>query len=729
MALNLGSDNYQQRRRVVQGALGACLVLAVLITGCLFILLKPVHADSINTTDFVFTIKTDNGPNIVDDGCTSCLYMSLGNTAEIDWNNDGIFDETGSFYTYHDFGSPGEYTIRVKGQTALKGILADSKKVIDVKQWGITQWQDVTGAFNSASNIYSFSATDMPNLSMITSMYTMFVGATNFNGNISNWDVSNVTNMRAMFQNTASFNGDLSSWDVSNVTDMSYMFLNATGFNGDISNWDVSNVASMSGVFHGAANFNRDLSNWDMTTVLSMDQMLSDSGMSQTNYNATLAGWSSQSVHHDVALGADGLEYCTSSARDLLVNTYSWDITGDTKTCSLLIDNTSIHAGSPVGTSVGTLSVTNFTLRASLPYTLTCAVPGVDDSSFAIGGAGNDELLTGNIFDYDMPSDTNGDNIYEVCVRATDANGNVIDQTMMITVTPALPEKIITDVNFPEFNGKQLLTVTGTGLVGETNPAEYGDALARSLVKLNGTDLPFCADGVGFTAQEIVDQLGVAPSLVSDDPSCYFLIENGTDVVITPTQAQIWLPDNFDITAEGTVSVNGSNTYTFNPSSSGPTTPTLNVNGNGPINQMPTIPKRPTFSGVAEPGSTITVTVQSDPVVCTATADSSGNWSCTLPSDLAPGIHTVTVVVTSPDGLTSITLGPYSVMVGGTITNNTPLAPNTGFLQLTQQYKTAKHHNQLLPAILAGVSVAVGLAVAGFIVRKKRSQITFSHKI
>ena len=54
-------------------------------------------------------------------------------------------------------------------------------------------------------------------------MYKMFYDA-DFNGNISEWDVSNVTNMEEMFYLAESFNQDISDWDVSNVTDMHYMF-------------------------------------------------------------------------------------------------------------------------------------------------------------------------------------------------------------------------------------------------------------------------------------------------------------------------------------------------------------------------------------------------------------------------------------------------------------------------------------------------------------------------
>ena len=46
----------------------------------------------------------------------------------------------------------------------------------------------------------------------------MFAGA-EFNGNISDWDVSNVTDMSGMFSNNKVFQGDISKWDISNVTD------------------------------------------------------------------------------------------------------------------------------------------------------------------------------------------------------------------------------------------------------------------------------------------------------------------------------------------------------------------------------------------------------------------------------------------------------------------------------------------------------------------------------
>ena len=51
------------------------------------------------------------------------------------------------------------------------------------------------------------------------------------------------------------FNGDISKWDVSNVKDMAFMFSKSkfTGENGDIAKWDVSNVKDMQYMFYGSS--------------------------------------------------------------------------------------------------------------------------------------------------------------------------------------------------------------------------------------------------------------------------------------------------------------------------------------------------------------------------------------------------------------------------------------------------------------------------------------------
>ena len=57
-------------------------------------------------------------------------------------------------------------------------------------------------------------------------MDSMFEGCTNFNSDLSKWNVSKVKYMTGMFKRCTNFNSDLSKWDVSNVKDMSGMFKN-----------------------------------------------------------------------------------------------------------------------------------------------------------------------------------------------------------------------------------------------------------------------------------------------------------------------------------------------------------------------------------------------------------------------------------------------------------------------------------------------------------------------
>ena len=94
-----------------------------------------------------------------------------------------------------------------------------------------------------------------------------FDTGSDFNQDISSWDVSNVTTMEYMFFNAEVFNQNISSWDVSNVTKMRYMFFNAEVFNQPIGNWDVSSVYDMERMFRYATSYNQDLSSWSVDGV------------------------------------------------------------------------------------------------------------------------------------------------------------------------------------------------------------------------------------------------------------------------------------------------------------------------------------------------------------------------------------------------------------------------------------------------------------------------------
>src|SRR3989344_2769390 len=743
LSLKIRKLIHLQRAYLALFALGAGMLGAIVIGVFLF---RPAHAESniapgTSPSDFVTTWTTNT------DGSSDSTIMipaSSGSTYnyEVDWNNDGIFEQSGiTGSVTHDFGAPGTYTIRVRGvfpRIQFGGQPYEVKRrIISIDQWGTQPWTSMAYAFQGATNL-KINAIDSPNLSNVTDMTFMLAERTSLNGDFSNWNTSNVTDMKNMFDNATSFNRDLSQWDTSKVTDMSGMFRHAVLFNADISSWDTGSVTNMQMMFNEAAVFNADIANWDTSKVTDMTYMFREapafdrnlsswdltsasqlfwmfafSGLSVANYDALLVGWSEKSLPHDIDFSVHGLKYCTSSSqRQSIIDEFGWSFAGDAVSCHVTINNTDnvqIYDNSLQGSVIGTLGVVDFIPRVNSPYTLSCASPGEDDHLFAVSGS---ELRSNTMFSHSNPADADGDNVYNICIQAKNATGVSIESRFQVVVRATPGPKKIHSVAFSEDAGKKLLSVTGERLVGADDPDEYAQAMTRSLVTLNGQPLPFCTENTGGDAALFVEMMNVSPSLVSDVNPCYFLIgDEAGSLALTPAYARIWLPDNFDTSSQGTISVNGSPEYTFNQQTNPSVDePTATVESESLVGD-PVTPKRPYFSGTAEPGATVIVTVHSDPISCSTIADSSGNWSCQLPSDLEPGQHTVYIHIILPGGATQ-DLGPYSVTVvsgrtNSSLVNTTPLAPNTGFAQTVRALTMQTQGLIILATVLAVLGVGM----------------------
>jgi surface protein len=225
---------------------------------------------------FITTWKTDNPGTSGPTEITIPTFPGETYSYDVDWENDGIFDDFGvTGDITHDYGTAGTYTVAIKGTfpRIYFNETGDKEKILSIDQWGDISWTSMSFAFAGASNL-TYSASDAPDLSLVTDMSFMFLDATSFNAtDLNSWDVQNVTNMLALFLNTDVFNGNISNWNVSNVTDMSYLFDNADIFNGDLSNWDVSSVTNMTGMFQRAHQFTSVLDNWDVSSVTDMSFM------------------------------------------------------------------------------------------------------------------------------------------------------------------------------------------------------------------------------------------------------------------------------------------------------------------------------------------------------------------------------------------------------------------------------------------------------------------------
>jgi len=258
----------------------------------------------------------------------------------------------------------------------------DMAKIFEVAQWGNTQWQTFENAFTLCSNL-DVTATDAPNLSLVTSTKEMFYICSSLVGNASfnNWNTSTLTNINSMFSAADVFNAPIGSWDVSNVTDFRYVFDMALKFNQPLREWDTSGALTMEHMFHGAAMFNQNIGEWDTSGVTNMDMMfaqamafnqdigswnlsslvsavdmLNFSGLNCQNYDSTLVGWNNNpQTPQNINLGnAMPLYYkhpLAIAARTSLISQKNWSVTGDgyNPTCNSVLSASETGLPEPAG--------------------------------------------------------------------------------------------------------------------------------------------------------------------------------------------------------------------------------------------------------------------------------------------------------------------------------------------------------------------------------------------
>ena len=119
-----------------------------------------------------------------------------------------------------------------------------------------------------AKECYDLSRLDTSNINDMSDIFKH----SQFNGDISNWNVGNVTNMRTMFFSAYKFNQALDNWDVSKVTNMNSMFCGTKKFNQNINSWNIENLVNVSWMFFSSKSFNQTLL-WDLTNINNANHM------------------------------------------------------------------------------------------------------------------------------------------------------------------------------------------------------------------------------------------------------------------------------------------------------------------------------------------------------------------------------------------------------------------------------------------------------------------------
>ncbi len=175
----------------------------------------------LDPTDFVLRIETS-----VPDKLITLNTQTVGEF-EVDWGDGTITNETEN--PVHSYAQPGSYLIKIKAtifpQFRLGGTTDDllPNQLVAFVQWGDHQWTNVNQLFMNCFNM-EYEAVDLPDFSALAALPNLFRGCTSMTGNatMGDWDTSNITSAVRTFFGASQFNQDLSRWEVTNVVNANF---------------------------------------------------------------------------------------------------------------------------------------------------------------------------------------------------------------------------------------------------------------------------------------------------------------------------------------------------------------------------------------------------------------------------------------------------------------------------------------------------------------------------
>ena len=273
-----------------------------------------------NTVDagdpaFVIRVKTDNVGTSASNQFT--LPMIAG-TYDVDWG-DGNVDTSQTGTQTHTYASAGTYDIRVTGGTQFQfNFAGDPNKLIDIRNWGNSEWTSMFGAFGGCGELTTVSAQDAPDLSVAggISCFRMFRSCLKLVSipNAAAWDMSNVNTTGDMFYLCRLVDFDSSTWVLSQATTAANMFYDARAFTGDLGNLGLGNCLSIAQMMYKCLAWDgAGASNWTVTQMTNMlDFAASSTTMSTANYDALLIAWEAQGTMSYAGTVNMGLSQYTS---------------------------------------------------------------------------------------------------------------------------------------------------------------------------------------------------------------------------------------------------------------------------------------------------------------------------------------------------------------------------------------------------------------------------------
>jgi hypothetical protein len=127
------------------------------------------------------------------------------------------------------------------------------------------------------------------NTSSAVSMRGTFSNNTEFEGDLSTWDVSKVKDMFVMFHNSGIKNSGIGRWNTASLEQAYAMFQNAKFIDRDLNlaGWETGKCTEMKGMFWGSAIVDSNIGKWNVEKA-DVTNMLRD-----TRFKGDLSGWSS----------------------------------------------------------------------------------------------------------------------------------------------------------------------------------------------------------------------------------------------------------------------------------------------------------------------------------------------------------------------------------------------------------------------------------------------------
>ena len=323
---------------------------------------------------------------------------------------------------------------------------------------------------------------------------------------------------------------------------MSGMFIGATSFNQDLSNWNMSNVTTIGGMFNGATSFNQSLGAWDVSNVINMDYLLFRTAITLENYDDTLIGWGKLvSLQNDVILNAMGVLYCESTeVRQSLIDNYGWVITdgGQAPLCNEdndadgVLDHKDLCLNSQPGAVVDEYGCEILPVDAIQVYALTPTCSGGSDGKIIF------LMDTGELrFNISIQGESYS-NQYNYLSGDEFRINNLSEG--MYTITVSIPEILFEQVYGVTINNLEYLSGKRTSMDSKSGTVAYEVSGSKNYqVNVNGESRSYTFDHTGQQTIVLENLYGQTEIAISGESDCQGIVLDsffiGDTVQVYPT--------------------------------------------------------------------------------------------------------------------------------------------------------------------------------------------------